>query len=251
MAEHWSPATYKQAVSAAKSFFSFLEDEGVVTSRLSTALVLPRVPENEQRTLSAEEIATLLKTAEQLEWPKREREKAIVALLTDSGLRASELCNITVEDIHEEALYVMVRGKGNSLAPALYGGLTAGYLSDWLEAREKWLEQRKSEDPGTVFVAIGGYTPGKPLTPRGLREILKKLGDLAGVPGVTPHAFRRAFATLMHEYGAPSRIAQVAGRWRDIRMVQRYTKELERKEKIPLLYRPYAPIDKIHENKKN
>ncbi len=248
--QRWSPATYKQAVAAAKSFLAFLHDEGVTTSNLSKALAIPKVPDKEQRTLDENEVEALLNFASTLESPRREREMAMVSLLTDSGIRAAELCNARVDDIREKNRIIMIRGKGDSLAPAPYGQRTAEYLRDWLRKRAERLRARRHKDPGTIFISLGGFTPDSPLTTRGLREILQDLGKKAGVPRVSPHAFRRTFATLLHEHGAPSRTVQVAGRWRDIRMVERYTRALERKEKMPSLYTPYSPIDNMDKPRK-
>ena len=90
LAERWSPATRRQAVASAKTFFRFLSEEGIIVDNPAVALTLPRVPARTQRTLTEEEIAQLLSTAAQLPSPRRERETALVALLTDSGLRAGE-----------------------------------------------------------------------------------------------------------------------------------------------------------------
>jgi len=102
-----------------------------------------------------------------------------------------------------------------------------------------WLEVRPAlPGIGAFFVSVGGTTPCRSLTTRGLRIILKKLGEKAGVLDVSPHAFRRSFACIATEAGASSRVLQMCGRWEDIRMVERYTQALQ----AARLYQRYSPM---------
>lgn len=91
-----------------------------------------------------------------------------------------------------------------------------------------------------LIVSIGGKEPGKKMTRWGLRSTLERICKRAGVQGVSPHVMRRTFATLATENGAPSRLLQVAGRWKDIRMVETYTRTLQA-EKI----RPFSVVDRL------
>jgi integrase len=77
-----------------------------------------------------------------------------------------------------------------------------------------------------VFVGVGGSKPGQRLTTSGLRVIVRKWGDGAGLGQISPHVFRRTFATLATIGGAPSRMVQLAGRWSRIEEVERYTRAL-------------------------
>ena len=141
-----------------------------------------------------------------------------------------------------------VVGKGDREAKALFGPETAALLEEWIGVRNGWLSEQGLSDPDTVFVALGGLTPGKPLTTDGLRKVLLRLGEEAGVARVSPHAFRRAFATLIVVNGASTRLAQVLGRWSDVGMVERYTQALEQgslEREIRELYRQVSPISRI------
>ncbi len=161
------------------------------------------------------------------------REQAIISLLVDSGLRAAELCRLRVADVALEAGVLTVIGKGGDEELVPFGDTTVRRLQAWLDVRSA------AEGVETVFVSLGGLTPGQPLTTSGLRNILRRLGKKAGLDGVSPHAFRRAFACISTEAGAPSRVVQKIGRWSDIRMVERYTKALQTRR----LYKQYSPAD--------
>ena len=75
------------------------------------------------------------------------------------------------------------------------------------------------------------------MTPSGLRVAFRYMGKRAGLAAFSPHDMRRAFATMAHRLGAPSRLVQVAGRWEDLRMVARYTPSLTAED-----FDPYSPV---------
>ena len=245
MAEQWSPATHRQAVAAMRAFFKFLIEEEALENNPGQAIKLPTVPKRRQRTMSAEEIRLLLKTADTLAPPRRERELALVSLLVDSGLRASEIRRVKMQNLDLQKGLLIVIGKGDKQAFAPFGTRTTARLETWLGVRCTWLAEHNRADPGTLFIALGGLKPGASLTPEGLRRVLSRLGEEAGVSKVSPHAFRRAFATLMSVNGAPSRLTQLAGRWSNIQMVELYTQSLENTRIVQSLYSKYSPMDNL------
>jgi len=150
--------------------------------------------------LTQEQVLALLETA------GSERDKAIIALFTESGLRLSELTNIQLQDIDWERHTVRVMGKGRKEALAPFGGLTEKYL-------KKWLTQYDSN--GNIW---------------GLNEwgIISMLRRLEAATGTTcnPHAFRRTFACLLRKAGVDTMTIKDLGRWESLEMVQRYTRSV-------------------------
>lgn len=232
----WSPATVKQAVSAARAFFRWAFEEGITEADPGRALKVPRVPVRVQRTITADEVALLLGACD-LGTVKGARDAAIILLLVDTGLRASEVCRCEVTKLELEARRLVVRVKGGHDGLARFGKATAWRLASWLNVRS----EVAVDGVGNVFVSVGGNTPGRALTVRGLRSILRRLGDVAGVADVSTHAFRRAFACITHQLGAPSRQVMSTGRWSHIREVERYTGALE----VDGFYDRWSPADHI------
>jgi integrase/recombinase XerC/integrase/recombinase XerD len=126
-------------------------------------------------------------------------------------------------------------GKGGNDRLAMFTSETARLI-------EAWLEVRRSDD-NALFVAIGGNTPGAPLTPRGLRIIVKKVGERAGLTGVSPHAFRRGGAVGLTLNGAPGRVVMQAAGWSSQRMLETYTRNISDAD-IEAAYRRYAPLER-------
>ncbi len=134
------------------------------------------------------------------------RDKAIIALFTESGLRLSELANINPEQINWISRTIRVMGKGRKEAYAAFGELTGKYLTAWLELF-------KPNDN------IWGMSEA------GIASMLKRLGAVTGLP-CNPHVFRRTFACLLRKAGVDSMTIKDLGRWESLEMVQRYTRSV-------------------------
>jgi integrase/recombinase XerC len=245
--EKWSPATCKGAITAVRSFLSWVRDEGFIVDDLAGALKVPRVPEKVQRTITADEVGRLLAACET---PVEHglsladatmaalRNAALVALLYDSMIRASELCRLDLDDIELNAGRLVVRaGKGGKGRVAVFGPQTVEILRAWLAVR------RAAPGVQAVFVSIWGNTPGQRVTPRGLRIIVRNLGLRAGIKNVTPHAFRRGGAAQLTLSQVPSRIVQLLGGWSKIGMVEIYTRWLSlQSDEVQGIYNGHSPV---------
>lgn len=236
----WAPATCKGAVAAVRSWCSFLEDEGLAVD-LAGALRVPVVPRARQRTLTAGEFERILYEAgrdrrcvrpEVSTW-LAVRDRAIVSLLYDSLVRASELCALCVGDVRTAELVLIVkRGKGGAGRLAYYSVGTAGELMTWLALRGP-------VDPAApLFIT----EEGKALTARSLRQLVVRLGRRAGVADVSPHAFRRGGAVAAVLAGCPGRLLQIAGGWSDARMIESYTRALEGESATRDAWLRFSPV---------
>lgn len=139
--------------------------------------------------------------------PPEKRNRAIIALFTESGLRASELTNIHLQDIDWDRRLVRIWGKGRKEALAPFGALTEGYLRGWLAEYEP--------DDGNIWG----------LTGNGVDEMLRKLGRETGL-SCNPHTFRRTFASLLRKAGVDTMMIKDLGRWENMDMVLRYTRSI-------------------------
>lgn len=124
---------------------------------------------------------------------EQERDLAIVEFLYSSAVRVSELCRLNRDDICWESDDVMVLGKGNKEREVYLNARAHLHLKQYLESR--------ADDNPALFV--GTRAPHKRLTKSGIRNILKKVGNAAGVSKVHPHRFRRTSATDLLRMGMP------------------------------------------------
>ena len=164
--------------------------------------------------LSQEQVFTLLDTTNNL------RDKAIIALFTESGLRLSELTHVTPKDVDWVAGTIRVMGKGSKEALAPFGELSRKYLI-------QWLNQFKPNDN------IWG------LNVWGIVSMLRRLENETGLP-CNPHTFRRTFACLLRKAGVDTMTIKDLGRWESLEMVQRYTRSVNFQDSMKFYKAPLS-----------
>jgi len=225
----WAPATRKQAISAARSFLRYC-DLGELADELQT----PKDRRRVQRTIYPQEVADMLVACDP-DRMKGVRDQAIISLLFDSGIRAAELCRLKLRDVDVRGRGFKVIIKGGDQERGWFGEVTAERLVAWLDMR------MAHSNVLELFVSVGGNTPGCRLTGRGLYEIIKKIGDRAGVDKASVHAFRRGFAVKLSEDGVPDNVLKDLGRWEDVKMIKRYTAGMNAGRLFP----QYSPMDHL------
>ena len=136
------------------------------------------------------------------------RDKAIIALFAESGLRLSELVDITFDRIDLTNQSVRVVGKGRKEAYAFFGSLSKQYL-------QEWLKQYQPSDSSNIW-GVNQW---------GITSMLKRLHEETGLP-CNPHTFRRTFACLLRKAGVDKMTIKDLGRSESLEMVQRYTRSV-------------------------
>lgn len=132
------------------------------------------------------------------------RDKAIIVLFVESGLRLSELANIKAEDINWSDRCIKVLGKGRKVAYAPFGDQACKYITSWISEYK----------PNSTVWGISAY---------GIATMLKRLEARTGIT-CNPHTFRRTFAVLLRKSGIDTMTIKELGRWESLEMVQRYTR---------------------------
>ena len=135
------------------------------------------------------------------------RDKAIISLFTESGLRLSELANIKPDHINWANRTIRVVGKGRKEALAAFGALTNKDLCVWLEQY-------------TPYGNVWGINES------GIVSMLRRLEVTTGLP-CNPHTYRRTFACLLRKAGVDTMTIKDLGRWESLEMVQRYTRSFD------------------------
>ena len=147
------------------------------------------------------------------------------------------MCNLDLRylDLQERRLSVVV--KGGQWQAGVFSEWTGRYLAAWLDVRAGLRTCGYS-----FFVSIRGKTPGHQLTRGGMNKVVGEWADRAGLAALSPHDLLRSFASVSTKAGAPTRLLQVAGRWADIEMVERYTQDLDAED-----FSPYFPVKFVME----
>lgn len=225
-----SPSSVMRITSTLRNFFRYLLSNKRIQSDPAAQLEPPRRMRRLPKVLSESQMASLLAqpdTASQ----GGIRDRAMLELLYASGMRASEMILLALNQLHLNAGYIVCFGKGSKERIAPVNDSSRRWLERYLKEVRPALAQKRALKNFGASAKAGDQQKlflnerGKPLTRQGLWKILKAYGRRAGIPGhlITPHVFRHSFATHLLEGGAGLRSVQVLLGHSDIGTTEIYT----------------------------
>jgi integrase/recombinase XerD len=231
-----SPETIYLEIAALRAFYRFAESENLLAQNVAEHLSLPRRWQRLPKDLSAAEIEQLLKPLP-VETPSDLADQAVLELGYASGLRLAELCGLRLEQLHLEAGFISVIGKGNKERVVPVGRPATRALQRYLEAGRPKLVRPQST--AAVFL----NRRGGPFAPVTLWKRLKRRARRAGLErNVTPHMLRHSFATHLLEHGADLRVIQELLGHASISTTQVYTHV--RGHRLREVYEKFHPRDR-------
>ncbi len=204
-------------LTAIRSFFEFLAQEGEIEANPADLLQTPKIGTALPKYLNYDRVNALVEAPNAAK-TNGQRDQAMLQLLYATGLRVSELVGLRMSDLDSEAAVVRVIGKGGKqrLVPLGRDALTAvdGYIRS---ERPLLLKGRTS---AYLFVT----NRGTKMTRQGFWKLLRGHGRTAGIfRNLSPHVLRHTFATHLLEGGADLRSVQTMLGHSDIGTTQIYT----------------------------
>lgn len=211
-------ATIARKLAAIKAFYRFMTAEGYmdvnpaeVVEAGTKGIKLPRV-------LSEDEVVRLLNQPD-ITTAEGFRDRTMLEVLYATGMRVSELINLTLERVDLNMKYIIAFGKGSKERIVPLGSVAAEFLQQYLEkVRPKLTHEDRSTN--IVFLAFGGHE----LTRQRFWQIIRTYGRKANInKALTPHILRHSFATHLLDNGADLRSVQELLGHSDISTTQIYT----------------------------
>jgi len=199
-----SPRSVQRRLSAARSFFSYLQREGASERNPAQEVRAPRMKKHLPMTLDTDQMARLL--AFRVDDRLSVRDKAIMELFYSSGLRLGELVALNVAEIDLEDRTVRVLGKGGKTRIVPVGRYALEALRAWLDLRTASMAPRRAlADQKALFLSRGG----RRLSARAVQRRVELWARRQGISiHVHPHIFRHSFATHLLESSADLRGVQ-------------------------------------------
>jgi integrase/recombinase XerD len=232
-AQPYKAATVHVQVRPVKTWLRFLYRDDLLPVDVFAKVQMPKLDKPILPAFSAEHVKALLSACEHSAEPERDR--AIVLTLLDTGVRAAELCNLTLDDLDRATGALQVRrGKGGKGRVVYLGARAKRALLRYLLNR--------THEPATAPL-FPSQTTGQRLTPNSLLLLCRRLGQRADVPNCHPHTFRRTFALESLRAGMDlARLAGLMGH-ADLQIVRQYLALVE--HDLADAHRQHGPVDAL------
>ncbi len=213
-----SPVSQARKLSSISSFFNFLCREGFLNKNIAKTIPIPPKPKKLPRYLTVDEIFKLLKIPNKKTYIST-RDKAILETFYSTGMRISELAQLTLPDLSLERGFTKVLGKGKKERVLPLGEKALNAIKEYFLFREQLIKEKKINPP-PITIFLNARAAG--LTTRGLRKIMDKyLNHFQR--GLSPHSLRHSFATHLLDSGADLRSIQEMLGHASLSTTQKYT----------------------------
>ena len=191
-----APATVASVWRTLRALWNFLIDEGLLSDAQALyfqrkRIPSPKVPTQIRKTYDNVTFKALLAAADQQRGPVRPlRDRAMLLLLYDTGMRVAELCTLLDADMNYAERQAVVTGKGDKQRYVFWTERTTAALTAYTAVR-------RGDSGGPLFRGYGSRNSGGKLTADGVRGIIDRLARKAGidlVDGAPIHALRHTFS---------------------------------------------------------
>lgn len=193
------------------AFCHWLESEKIVEQDITSRFKLPRVEQEYIPTFTPEEVERLFEACEDssigvtpsVQKALTARNRAILAVLIDAGLRRSELLGLRLCDVDREMRLLIVHRKGNKWQQVPISRDGFRYLHEYLSKHRKSLAAKAGRDVARKDDAVFLSRRGGAITVHTLNQLFDRLQERTGIEGkrVSPHNCRRYMATTQLAMG--------------------------------------------------
>lgn len=211
-------ATIARKLAAIKAFYRFMTAEGYMDANPAEVVEAGTKGIKLPRVLSEDEVVRLLNQPD-ITTAEGFRDRTMLEVLYATGMRVSELINLTLERVDLNMKYIIAFGKGSKERIVPLGSVAAEFLQQYLEKVRPKLTHA-GRNTNIVFLALGGHE----LTRQRFWQIIRTYGKEASInKALTPHILRHSFATHLLDNGADLRSVQELLGHSDISTTQIYT----------------------------
>ncbi len=217
-----------------KLFFDWLEGEGEIDLSPMVRIKKPKVPPKPVEVFTADELTRIVGTADSKGFLDV-RDRAILLVLIDLGVRLDEVTGITLADVDLRGQTITVEGKGRIRRTLPVGRTAAAALDRYLRARR----HHRLADRAEFWIG-----PKGPLTNSGIYQMVRRRAMQAGGIDANPHKFRHTFSNdWLVSGGNEGDLMSIAG-WTDRTMLDRYGKSAAM-TRAHLAHHQHSPADRL------
>ncbi len=222
-----------RTLAAIKAFFRFLIQDNLLKEDTASLLESPKLIRSLPNALTTVEVDRLLSAPAARDWMGL-RDKASLELIYATGMRVSELINVTMDNLNLDVGFVKCRGKGGKERIIPFGRKARRALERYIQDARPRLMKNKAE--GHLFLT----RLGKKMSRQSFWKMVRHYVKTARIKKeVTPHTLRHSFATHLLERGADLRVVQELLGHADISTTQIYTHIS--KDRLKLIHKQFHP----------
>lgn len=193
----YKSTTISRRISALRTFYTYLYKSKLVDKNVFKYVTLPKKEKKLPKYLSNDDVSNIFNSIK-LNSPIGIRNRLVLELLYDTGIRVSELCNIKLNDIELTNKTIRVLGKGRKARIVCFGDICKEVIDMYLEDSRPILLNNKQND----YLIIGAYKKDVGISVRSVQSIVDKvIKDAAIKKKISPHVLRHTFATHMLNEG--------------------------------------------------
>ena len=212
-----SPRSTARLLSTLRRFYAWLRRENRISQDPTALIESPKLGRPLPKTLTELEVEALL-AAPDTQTPLGMRDRTMLEVLYASGLRVSELVNLTVMQLNLQQGVIRVTGKGNKERLVPLGDEAMNWLQRYIQDVRLALLNGQTRD--ALFVT----QRREAMTRQAFWYMIKRHAQSAGIEkALSPHTLRHAFATHLLNHGADLRVVQMLLGHSDLSTTQIYT----------------------------
>ncbi|MDD5654583.1 MAG: site-specific tyrosine recombinase XerD [Candidatus Omnitrophica bacterium] len=228
-----SANSISRRLAAIKAFYRFLVRERILKTDPTSLMEAPKLWKKIPEVLSVDEVEQMISRPD-ISNRQGMRDQAILEVMYATGMRASEVVNLKLNNLNLEIGFARCIGKGDKERIIPLGKKAKSALETYLRKSRPSFAKKKEAD--ALFLS----RLGKKISRQGLWKIIKKYARLAGIKKeIRPHILRHSFATHLLEHGADLRSVQEMLGHSDISTTQIYTHV--NKDRLKAIHKAFHP----------
>ena len=220
-----------------RAFLRWLYEDEKIEENICAKFKLPKATRKVIDILTEEEIKLVFDSirGEDLHVS---RNRLILALMLDCGLRLHEVVTLTVSSVHLRDRYIIVQqGKGDKQRVVPFGNFTHRLIERYLKLSSDMLPRE------ALIIKVSGFEIYEPITDTTIKQLFRKLKNRTGIQRLKPHLLRHTFATRYLENGGNIYSLQAILGHTSLEMVKRYLHLAN--SRIRKDFSKFSPLDNL------